>query len=195
MSDYPRAPPYGASYGGHQPNAAYPPTYPNQPYPQVATSHPGSSQYAQGYDTPMSAYGYNQQPLPAFGAASMPSGVPPLPIFQGWNQDPTPLPTYTNPQNSMPYSSYPGTSYSSAPQYPPAEQQSYAQNLQYSNLDDEGEPSGGEYDDTYAPTNPALVGYGSTQYPGPGGAGYMGTAQRAVYSRAQPHVPLLQTSK
>lgn len=196
MSDYPRAPPYGASYGGHQPNSTYPPTYPNQPYPQTESGHPGSSQYAQSYDAPMSAYGYNQPPPPAFGAASVPSGVPPpLPIFQGWNQDPTPLPTYTNPQNSMPYSSYAGTSYNSAPQYPPAEHQGYGQNSQYNTLDDEGEPSGGEYDDTYAPTNPALVTYGSTQYPRSGGTGYMDTAQRAVYSTAQTHVPLLQTSK
>jgi hypothetical protein len=198
MSDYPHAPPYGASYGTqHQPNASYvPPTYPNHPYPQTDSGHTGASQYTQNYEASLNPYGYNQQAVPAFTATSVPSGPAP-PKFPAWNQDPATLPAYTTPQNTMPYPSYADSSYNNAPYYPSVEQQSYLQNSRYSNLADEGELSGGEYDDTYAPTNPALVSYGSNQYQVPGGTGYMGTAQRAVYPRTQNYSPLhsAQTSK
>lgn len=198
MSDYPHAPPYGASYAGqHQANAPYPPTYPNHTYAQTDSGYQGPPQYAQNYDAAMNAYGYNQHAVPAFGTAPMPPGVPP-PGFQGWNQDATSLPNYTTPQNGMAYPNYAGNSYNSAPQYPPEEQQNYPHNnAQYSNLGDEGEVSGGEYDDTYAPANPGLVSYGTAQYQAPGVNGYMSTAQRAGYTKTQNDSPLhsLQTSK
>ena len=190
MSDYPRAPPYGASYPSlHTPNATYPPQYPNHAYAQTDSGYHGPPQYAQNYDASMNAYGYNQHVVPSYGSTPVPPGAPP-PVFHSWNQDPTSLQTYATPQGNMAYPSYSGNSYSGTPQYPAEEQQSYPQNPQY-NIGDEGEASGGEYDDTYAPTNPNLIGYSATQYHGSSGGGYISTAQRtAAYTRTQNHSPL-----
>jgi hypothetical protein len=90
----------------------------------------------------------------------------------------------------MTYPSYSGNSYNGTPQYPTEEQQSYPQSSQYI-IGDEGEASGGEYDDTYAPTNPSLISYGPAQFHGSGDGGYIGNAQRtAAYPRAQNQSPL-----
>lgn len=198
MSDYTNAPPYGASYPGqHQPNAAYPPPYPHHTYGQTDSGYQGPPQYAQNYDASMTSYGYNQHAAPAFGTAPVPSGVHAPSGYQAWNQTPTSLPTYATPPNGIGYPNYSGNSYSSAPQYPTEEQQGYPQSSQY-NPREEGEASGGEYDDAYAPTNPGLVAYNTVQYHGSDSSGYMSTAQRAsAYPRTQNHSPLQasQTSK
>jgi hypothetical protein len=194
MSDYPLTPSYGAYGGQHQqPNAPYlPPTYQNHPYPQADNVHPGPSQYSQSYDASMTAYGYNQT-VPGFSAAALASGAPPLPIFQGWNQDPIPLPDYTAPQNNLQYPGYSGEPYNNTPHYHPmAQQQSYHQNTPYTNAKpaDENELSEGEFDDGYVPPNPVPVDYSVPQYHGNGGAGYIDTAHRAVYNSTQTHSPL-----
>ena len=194
MSDYPRAPPYGTNYPSqHPPNATYPSQYPNHAFAQTDSGYHGPAQYTQNYDASMTAYGYNQHTVPPYGTTPVQSGAPP-PAFHGWSQDPTSQQTYSTPQVGMAYPSYSGNSYTRTQQYPVEEQQSYVQNAQY-NVGDEGEASGGEYDDTYAPTNPTLISYGATQYHGSGGSGYISAAQRtAAYMRTQKNSPL-QTSQ
>jgi hypothetical protein len=189
MSDYPNALPYGANYPGQQPNAPYPPPYPNNTYTQTESGYQGPPQYAQNYDASANAYGYNQHATSGYGGAGpAPSGVPPG--FQGWHQNPTSLPTYTNTQGGMAYSNYAGGAYSSAPQYPAEIRQSYPQHLQY-NLGDESDAKTADYDDAYAPTNPSLVSYGTTQYLGAGGSGYLNSVQRSsAYSGAQNQTPV-----
>jgi len=126
MSDYPPTPSYGASYGARdQTNPPYlPPTYPNQ-YLQGDDGH--TENIGSSYDASMSAYAYNRS-IPTFSAAAVASGVPPLPIYQGWNQDAMPLPPYTAPHNPSQYTGYGGSSQSNAQYYQPAGQQNYHQN-------------------------------------------------------------------
>jgi len=190
MSDYP-PPQYG--YGGpNQTNAPYlPPTYSNQ-YSQQDNSHTGQASYAQNYDPNMTAYGYNGS-VPGFSAAALASGAPPLPIYQGWNQDPIPLPAYTAPQNNMQHPGYAvnpyhPNNYSYQQQYPApsaVQQHSYPQHEQQAKPFDEGEVSEGEYDDGYNPTNPAPVEHGSNHYYGNDATGYVDTAPRPVFAGGQ----------
>jgi hypothetical protein len=79
------------------------------------------------YDASMAAYSYNRS-IPGFSAAAVASGVPPLPIYQGWNQDAMPLPPYTAPSNHSQYSGYGGAAQTNAQYYQPVGQQNYHQN-------------------------------------------------------------------
>jgi hypothetical protein len=191
MSEYPSTPHYGANYGGqNQQNPPYlPPTYPNQ-YPQTDEGHIGQLQYAPSYDANISSYGYNGA-VPGFSAAALAPGAPPLPLYQGWNQDPVPLPVYNAPLNNMQHSGYAVHPYDRYPQqYPPATSQSnYHQHISPTKQFDEGEVSEGEFDNGHAPSNSATMDYASAQYAGNGGNGYIDTAHRAVYARSQDPPP------
>lgn len=183
MSDYPSTPLYGANYGQNQPNPPYvPPAYPNQ-YSQPDDGHMGQHQYAPSYDSNMAAYGYNGA-VPGFSAAALAAGAPPLPIYQGWNQDPVPLPPY-NAQSNMQHTGYTTNAYNNYPQQYPPPPQNYQQNIQPAKPYDEGEVSEGEFEGAYTPQNSTHVNYGANQYSGNGGNvgnGYVDTAHRAVYA-------------
>jgi hypothetical protein len=187
MSDYPPTPSYGAnSWSRDQPIPPYlPPTYPNQ-YLQPNDGHPARPPMASNYDTSMSAYGYNGS-IPSFSATAVASGVPPLPIFQGWNQDSIPLPPYISPQNAPQYAEYNDNSHHNTQYFPPVEPQLYQQNTQAARPFDNGELSEGEFEDSNVPGNTAPVSYGMNQYQGNGG--YVDTAHRAVYSKSQEFSP------
>ena len=190
MSDYPPppAPPYGASCGSQdQTNPPYlPPTYPNQ-YMQANNGRTGLHA-ASNYDTSMSAYGYNNS-MPGFSAGALASGPAPLPIFQGWNQDAIPLPSYTVPHNNMQHTGYVHNNYQNPQSYPVhPSPPTYQQNSQHVKPHDEGELSEGEFEDAYAAQNTAphaATDYRSNYYRGNDGTGYMDTAHRAVYPRNQ----------
>lgn len=189
MSDYPSTPSYGASYGARdQTNPSYlPPTYQNQ-YIQGDDGRAGHM--AANYDASMAAYSYNRA-VPTFSAAAVASGVPPLPIYQGWNQDSIPLPSYTAPHNPPQYASY-GSASQASPQYyqhQAMNQQSYHQNTGVAKPLEQTDLSEGEFEDAGASTNTPPIGYGSNHYCANDGTGYMDTAQRAVYSRAQDYSP------
>ncbi|KAH8787177.1 hypothetical protein BGZ57DRAFT_755743 [Hyaloscypha finlandica] len=189
MSDYPSTPSYGASYGARdQTNPSYlPPTYQNQ-YIQGDDGRAGHM--AANYDASMAAYSYNRA-VPTFSAAAVASGVPPLPIYQGWNQDSIPLPSYTAPHNPPQYASY-GSASQASPQYyqhQAMNQQSYHQNTGVAKPLEQTDLSEGEFEDAGASTNTPPIGYGSNHYSANDGTGYMDTAQRAVYSRAQDYSP------
>lgn len=193
MSDYPATPHYGANYGGqNQQNPPYlPPTYPNQ-YPQTDESHMPQHQYAPSYDADVSGYGYNGG-VPGFSAAALAAGAPPLPIYQGWHQDPASLPAYNPTHNNIQHVGYGAPLYDGFPQQypPPAPQQtqhSYQQHLPTTKTYDEGEVSEGDFDGRY--TQKSAVNQYASQYPGNGGNGYIDTAHRAVYTRSQDPIPL-----
>jgi len=177
MSDYP---PYGANYPARdQTNPPYlPPTYPNQ-YLQADDGVTGHM--ASNYN--MAAYGYNRA-IPTFSAATVASGVPPLPIYQGWNQDAIPLPPYTLPHNAAQYTGYSSDSQNHSQHYHSASHQSYPQNAPAAKPFEPGDLSEGEFE-----ANTPPIGYGATQFRGNDGTGYMDTAQRAVYSRTQNYSP------
>lgn len=179
-------PSYGGSYGSRdQTNPPYlPPTYPTQ-YLQGDDGRPGHM--GGNYDASMAAYSYNRS-IPGFSAAAVASGVPPLPIYQGWNQDAMPLPPYTAPSNHSQYSGYGGVPQTSAQYYQPVGQQNYHQNTATAKSLEQ-DLSEGEFEDVGASVNTPPVGYGSSQYRGNDGTGYMDTAQRAVHSRAQDYSP------
>jgi hypothetical protein len=136
----------------------------------------------------MAAYAYNRA-IPTFSAAAVASGVPPLPIYQGWNQDAIPLPPYTTPHNPSQYTGYGGGSQANAQYYQPIGQQNYHQNTGVVKPFEQSDLSEGEFEDAGASTNTPPVGYGSGHYQRNDGTGYMDTAQRAVYSRAQDYGP------
>jgi hypothetical protein len=139
------------------------------------------------YDASMAAYSHNRS-IPTFSAAAVASGVPPLPIYQGWNQDAMPLPPYTATHNPSQYTGYGGTSQANAQYYQPIAQQNYQPNTGVAKPF-EADLSEGEFEDVGASTNTPPVGYGPNHYRGNDGTGYMDTAQRAVYSRAQDYSP------
>jgi hypothetical protein len=184
MSDYPPAPPYGASYGGQpQTNPPYHTPYQN-PYMQQDDGRSGQTHMAPNYDASMAAFGYNNA-IPGFGANALPPAAPPLPLHQGWNQhDAGYNPSYSTPQNNMPYAGYGGNGYQPPNSYT-APPQGYQQNTHHNAPYDEGELSEG---DAYAP-QPAIpaatTNYGAPYYQGNDGTGYMNTAQRAVYPNGQ----------
>jgi hypothetical protein len=185
MSDYPPTAPYGVSYGAQDhTNPPYlPPTYPNQ-YLQPDNGHTGQTHMTANYD----AYGYNRA-VPAFSAAAVASGIPPLPIYQGWNQDPIPLPPYTAPQSATQYAGYMDNSHQNNQYYPAVNQTNYQQNTQVGRHFEQGELSEGEFEDGAAVTNTPPIGYGASHYRGNDGTGYVDTAQRAVYSRNNDYHP------
>ncbi len=185
MSDYPPAPSYGPSYGARdQTDPTYlPSTYPNQ-YLQGEDGHTGHM--GANYDASMAAYAYNRG-IPTFSAAAVASGVPPLPIYQGWN-DAIPLPTYTAPHNSSQYNGYGSGSQANAQYYQPMGQSNYHQSTGVKTFE-QTDLSEGEFEDNGASTNTPPAGYGSNNYQGNYGTGYMDTAQRAVYSQAQDYSP------
>lgn len=193
MSDYPSASQYGANYGSqNQPNPPYlPPTYPNQ-YSRPDDGRMGQNHYAPNYDANMSAYGYNGH-APGFTAAPIATGAPPLPMYQGWNQDPVPVAPYNEQHDAMQRTGYTSNAYNNYSQHYPTVQHSYQQSMQPAKPYDEGEVSEGEFDGGYPPQNPVSTDYTATQYGGNVGNGFVGTAHRAVYHRSQ-NQPPVQTS-
>lgn len=169
MSDYPAAPSYGVNYGAqdhsqNQSNPAYlPPTYPAQ-YMQQDDGRIGHGNMSSSYDASMSGFGYNG-PAPSFSASAIATGVPPLPIYQGWNQDSIPLPPYSA-HNSQQYSGYSDTNaqnnhhnsqyYISQPSYQPPPQVSQPY--------DEGEVSEGEFKGNSRQMNNSTATHGANQY-------------------------------
>ena len=162
-------------YGAHQDqnNPPYlPPMYPNQ-YPQQDDGRMDQAGMPSSYDASgMSTYGYNGA-TPSFSASAIASGVPPLPIYQGWNQDPVPLPPYA-PANPTPqYGGYTNGVHQN-PQYYPPPQPTYQHNQPASRPYDEGELSEGEFEG-------AAPSYGTNQYRPNDGKGHVKTTQRSSY--------------
>jgi hypothetical protein len=153
-------------------------------------SRGGENPYMQSYNSNMAGYGYNAA-IPGFNATAALAHVPtPLPIYQGWNQDPNPLPTYNAPQNSVSQNGYATPSYNTyTQQYSAVPSQPYQQNAQPQPAKsyDEGEVNEGNYDGGYATQNSAPLHYGakSAAFPANDGNGFTDTAHRAVYSRSQ----------
>jgi hypothetical protein len=183
MSDYPPTPSYGAHYGSRdQANPPYlPPTYPNQYIPpddgRAAQGHMASN-----YDTSMSSYVYNR-PLPPFSAAAIASGVPPLPPFNGWNQDPIPLPPFIPPQNPIQYPPLNNNPQFGSQFYPSYGQPSYHANVQTAKPYEQGELSEGEFEDNGLATNTPPVAYGASHYTN--GTNYGDSSTSAGYSGAR----------
>ncbi|KAK0105679.1 hypothetical protein ONS95_004206 [Cadophora gregata] len=186
MSDYPSMPSYPTGYGARdQQNPPYlPPTYPNQ-YLQADDSQ--QAQTASHYDTSMSAYGYNRS-IPSFSASAVAAGVPPLPIFQGWNQDSVPLPPYTTSNNGTQYSGYTNSAQNSAPYYPQLNQPAYQPQIPGSKPFDQGDLDEGEYEDPSNEIHTPVASFNS-QFREHGGTGYTDSAQRAIYSKANEYSP------
>jgi len=189
MSEYNQHPHYGVNYGSqNQTNAPYLPPYPNQ-YSQTDSAGGGSSaqqNYNPNYDVNSAAYGYNQS-VPGFNTTSVATVVPPLPIYQGWNQDPLPLPNYNPPPNTM-YNNQNYNNYSQ--QYTPIPQhQSYQPSPQVGKPYDDREVSEADYNNRYAPPKHTPVIFSSAQYRGSDGNGYVDTTHRAVYPPPQDTVP------
>jgi hypothetical protein len=176
MSDYPATPSYGMGYGAQdQTNPPYlPPTHPNQ-YLQQDDDRMGQAGMPSSYDASMSTYGYNGA-TSSFSASAIASGVPPLPIYQGWNQDPDSLPPYAPAHTAPQYGGYSNGVHQN-PQYYAPTQPTYQQNQPASRPYDEGELSEGEFEG-------ATPAYGTNQYRANDGKGYVDTAQRSGYSGA-----------
>ncbi|KAF8858811.1 hypothetical protein BDZ45DRAFT_673742 [Acephala macrosclerotiorum] len=186
MSNYPQQPSYGTSYGSRdQANPPYLPPYSNQ-YMQADDGHEAQGHMASNYDTSMSAYAYNRA-LPAFSAAAVASGVPPLPIYQGWNQDATPLPPFTTPHNSAQYSNFGNNTPNGSQYYPTPSHQSYLSQPQSTKRYEQRELSEGEFEDAGNATNTPPVGYGA--YSGNNSITYKENMQHAGYSRAEEFNP------
>ncbi|TGO37749.1 hypothetical protein BHYA_0090g00390 [Botrytis hyacinthi] len=196
MSGYPY---YGAAYGNRdQSNNPPYPTYSNHSayYPQD-DGRSGQHAMNQGYDNTM-AYGYNQQQLPNYSAPAMQNNIPPVPVFQGWNQENSSMPQYNAaPQGMHSYAGYNHQNYAQNSQYyaPVAAPQPayHSQTPAYGNVENR-EMSEGEYDDTSvhmhsAAPNASIAAPGSNHYRGNSGTGYLGTAHRAVYPTGQDPAP------
>ncbi|KAF7957817.1 hypothetical protein EAE96_003387 [Botrytis aclada] len=195
MSDYPY---YGAAYGNRdQSNNPPYPTYPNQSayYPQD-DGRSGQHTMTQGYDNTM-AYGYNQQ-LPNYSAPAMQNNIPPVPVFQGWNQENSSMPQYNAASQGMhSYAGYNHQNYAQNSQYyaPVAAPQPtyHSQTPAYGNVENR-EMSEGEYDDASthmhaAAPNASIGAPGSSHYRGNDGNGYLDTAHRAIYPTGQNPAP------
>ncbi|KAF7955091.1 uncharacterized protein EAE97_000350 [Botrytis byssoidea] len=196
MSDYPY---YGAAYGNRdQSNNPPYPTYSNHSayYPQD-DGRSGQHAMTQGYDNTM-AYGYNQQQLPNYSAPAMQNNIPPVPVFQGWNQENSSMPQYNAaPQGMHSYAGYNHQNYAQNSQYyaPVAAPQPayHSQTPAYGNVENR-EMSEGEFDDTSAhmrsaAPNASIGAPGSRHYRGNDGTGYLDTAHRAVYPTGQDPAP------
>ena len=139
------------------------------------------------YDTSMSAYAYNRS-IPSFSASAVAAGVPPLPIFQGWNQDSVPLPPYT-PNNGTQYSGYTNIAQPSAPYYPPPIQPTYQPQIPGVKSFIQGDLDEGEYEDPPNATHAPMASYNAAHFRENGGTGYSDSAQRALYSKAKDYTP------
>jgi hypothetical protein len=177
MANYPQTPSYGA-------NPYLQPPYSNQ-YLQSEESRTNQGHMGGHFDNSMNGYGYNRT-VPTFSAAAVASGVPPLPIFQSWNQDSMPLAQYSNSQNAGQYSNGYNRDAQSQQHYPPLSQTNYQQHMPQSRA---LELESGEVEfDANANTmaaNTTAVRYGASQYTGNEATGYVDTAQHAMYSGAQ----------
>lgn len=151
----------------------------------------------QGYDNTM-AYGYNQQQLPNYSAPAMQNNIPPVPVFQGWNQENSSMPQYNAaPQGMHSYAGYNHQNYAQNSQYyaPVAAPQPtyHSQTPAYGNIENR-EMSEGEYDDTSAhmhaaAPNASIGAPGSSHYRGNDGNSYLDTTHRVVYPTGQDPVP------
>lgn len=123
MSGYP-PPQYGGSYGPpDQSNLPYlPPTYPQQYYPQN-NQHGGHGQV--NANSNYNAYGYNQV-IPPFNPIPTP-GMPPMPLFQGWNQDHVPTPSFSGAPSQSPYNGYTPVQEHHGPHYSSADHANWQQ--------------------------------------------------------------------
>lgn len=183
MSDYPPTPSYGANYGSRdQANPPYlPPTYPNQ-YMQPDDGRTAPGHMASNYDASMSAYAYNRA-LPAFSAAAVASGVPPLPLYQGWNQDPIPLPPFNPPQNPVQYPPHNNNPQFGSQFYASYGHPSYHSNAHTAKPYEQGELSEGEFEDNGQATNTPPAPYGVSHYTN--GTNYGDSSASAGYSGAR----------
>lgn len=144
------------------------------------------------------AYGYNQQQLPNYSAPAMQNNIPPVPVFQGWNQENSSMPQYNAaPQGMHSYAGYNHQNYAQNSQYyaPVAAPQPtyHSQTPAYGNIENR-EMSEGEYDDTSAhmhaaAPNASIGAPGSSHYRGNDGNSYLDTTHRAVYPTGQDPVP------
>lgn len=206
MSDYPPA-----NYGyGAQDHSQAPSYLPPQPYPQYGMqTQPDNGRIGQAqgnmsssYDA--SGYGYNGPPAPVpaplFSASTLASGVPPLPIYQGWNQDSMPLPPF-NPSDNQQYMGYADTNAQNAhhnSQYYVGQpsQSSYQPNRQpmqqASQLYDEGEVSESEFRANSHQMNNHAGPHGANQYDrndyGEPTSTYNGNAAQAAQRAYQPGI-------
>ncbi|KAG9229273.1 hypothetical protein BJ875DRAFT_203259 [Amylocarpus encephaloides] len=186
MSNYPVAPQYGLNYGVQdQTNPPYlPPAYPTQ-YIQPADARMGHGNMSSSYDASVPSYGYHG-PAPSFSASAIASGVPPLPIFQGWNQDAMPLPPY-NAHNGQQYANYSDQNIQGAHQnsqyYAPPNQPSYQSNAQVPRPYDEGEVSEGEFEGNIHSMNQAS--YRGNQYSATSRTPYIEPAHQPTYNTPQ----------
>ncbi|KUJ09359.1 uncharacterized protein LY89DRAFT_285810 [Mollisia scopiformis] len=188
MSDYPSTPSYGANYGSRdQTNPPYiPASYPNQ-YMQPDDGRTAQGNMASHYDTSMSAYAYNRA-LPSFSAAAVASSVPPLPIYQGWNQDSIPLPPFNPPHNTAQYPSYGNNAQNGSQFYSSMGHTNYLPNAQPAKAYEQGELSEGEFEDGGLATNTPPAGYSTSQY-GNGGTNYNDNSSHAGYAQVQDFTP------
>ncbi|RDL41503.1 uncharacterized protein BP5553_01482 [Venustampulla echinocandica] len=179
MSDYPPNPSYGLNYGAQDPaNPPYlPPTYPAQ-YLQPDDGRMAHTNLASNYD----AYGYNNA-VPAFNPTPMGSAVPPVPIYQGWNQDPAPLAPY-NPHSGPQYPGYPDNAHHNSPYYPQP-QAVYQPPPHAARHYDEGEVSEGEFEVNAGRMNNAPAAYGASQFRSNDSPAYVEPSQRPSYPRPQ----------
>lgn len=215
MSEY--QPPYygGAPYGhnqnhnqsqnqlnGHQ-QQAQAHQFPQQPYQAQSPFYPPQNtgrasqvpMSQQHYGQAMSAFDYNQS-IPGFSASTVASGVPPLPIFQNWNQEnyqiPQPTPQYPSQQNSVAYQGYNNTPPVQNQYYPPnpAVQSQRPFHVQpTASTVVNRDSSEGEFDEQtghgYGPP-----GRNTNHYRGNDGNGFIDTAHRAVFAKSQDASPL-----
>lgn len=151
MSNYPHNQYTGGYDAPEQSSNPYlPPTYTNQYYP------PGNSQPVPNPPAAIPTYGgyaYHHA-VPAFNSAGHTSDVSPVPLFQGWNQDPVLTPSYS----TIPASAQtPFTGYNALPQGPPPYYSQSAQSTYQHDTStsakpvDQAEMSEGEYEEGNIP--------------------------------------------
>lgn len=184
MSDYPPNPSYGLNYGAQdQANPPYlPPTYPAQ-YLQPDDSRIAHSNMALDYD----AYGYNNAAA-TFNSNQMPPSIPPVPLYQDWNQDPASLAPY-NPHSGPQYARYPDNPHHNSPYYPQP-QAPYQPPPHASRHYDEGEVSESGFEVNTASMNNAPAAYRADQYVANDNPAYAESSGRQGYP--MPHAQSAQ---
>jgi hypothetical protein len=189
MADYPNAPAYDVNYGGQdQTHPPYvPPAYPAQ-YMQPADGRIGNGM-SSSYDVSNPMYGYNGPA--SFSASAIASGVPPLPIFQGWNQNQAPLPVY-NAHAGQQYMNYSDQnaqhSQHNSQYYVPPNLPVYQPVSQPLPVYDEGEVSESEFDSRRRQLDNPTTSFGGIQYPAKDRTAYTDPAQQAMYSAPSEHI-------
>lgn len=203
MSDYPQQPHYGAGYGAPANQYPPPPVYSNQyVQPNTGTAPEGQymPQYEQNMAQNMNQYAYNGA-VPGFNPPALQAAPTSLPIYQGWNQDSVPLPTYTAPQNPIQHNGYVAPPYNNnySQPYPQNTHNTYQQIIQPQPTKqyNEVETGKGNFDDGYGGQSNIPVHYGPKpiQYALNDGNGFTDTAHRAVYARNQDSVPKSRNGK